>query len=44
MFLKGAGIFERTKAAMVGRGDLGPGDTQTFKPHMCLRGHRLYPG
>lgn len=38
-------ISERNKVpAMVGRGDLGPGDTQTFKPHMCLSGHRLHPG
>lgn len=24
-------------------GDLGPGDTQTFKSHMCLTGHKLHP-
>lgn len=30
--------------AMVGRGDLGPGDTHTSKAHMCLRGPRLHPG
>ena len=45
VFKGGRNISERTKVpAMVGRGDLGPGDTHTSKAHMCLRGPRLHPG